>query len=346
MDDANQSTGAESLTVDDTAKRLMNIFDEPQNEDVNHKEDAKSDEDVKDKPEVSGAEQPQEAETESQELSFESIQQLADSLEVPIDVIMDKVKAKVKVAGEEREVTLKELRDGYQMESDYRKKTSELSEQRSALAAEHERVANELSARFQEAQQINGYLEQQLLGEYNRVNWSELRSTDPAEFAALKQEYNERFNHIQQLKVVVQQQLQAAHDEREQKQSESFRRMVEEESERLKAAIPDFADAEKSKAIKSQMKDYLQTYGYSDHEINQVYDHRHVMILKDAMAYRAMQAKRPELTKKIVNVPSVLKPGSSKSKQEAKSEQLRQKLQRVKSTGSTQDLASLLADRI
>ena len=42
----------------------------------------------------------------------------------------------MKAAGEEREVTLQELIEGYQKGTDYHKKTNQLAEQRKAVEAE------------------------------------------------------------------------------------------------------------------------------------------------------------------------------------------------------------------
>lgn len=350
MDNANPNTGAEPLTVDTAAQRILGILEPKEPEakaeastpEVEVEKDDSPDFVPDETPEAEGTE----AKPETQELSFENLQQLAEALEVPFDELMENVKARVKVAGEERDVTLKELRDGYQMEADYRKKTSELSEHRKAFEAERDRVANEINARFQEAQQISGMLENQLMAEYQSINWNELRATNPAEYAALKQEYNERYNHIQNVKANVAQNLQAQQAEWQNKQAQELKQMLVAESEKLQAAIPEFRDDAKAKALKGQLKDYLRSYGYSDQEISNVYDHRHVMILKDAMAYRAMQSKKPEIAKKIANLPKMQKPGSSKSKADIKSERISQKMARLRKSGNTQDLASVLLEKI
>lgn len=349
MDNANPESGAQSLTVDTAAQRILGILEPKESKEPEVAESAPEVE-KDDSPDFVQDEAPEaegtEAKPDSQELSFENLQQLAEALEVPFDDLMERVKAKVKVAGEERDVTLKELRDGYQMEADYRKKTSELSEHRKAFEAERDRVANEINARFQEAQQISTMLENQLMAEYQAVNWNELRATNPAEYAALKQEYNERYNHIQNVKANVAQNLQAQQAEWQNKQAQELHHMLVSESEKLQAAIPEFRDKAKAETLKGQLRDYLKSYGYSDQEIKNVYDHRHVLILKDAMAYRAMQSKKPELTKKIVNLPKMQKPGSAKSKADINRERFNQKMAKLRKTGSTHDLASALLEKI
>lgn len=352
MDNANPNTGAEPLTVDTAAQRILGIL-EPKEPEAKTEAKASTPElevEKEDSPDFVPDETPEaegtEAKPETQELSFENLQQLAEALEVPFDDLMEHVKARVKVAGEERDVTLKELRDGYQMEADYRKKTSELSEHRKAFEAERDRVANEINARFQEAQQISTMLENQLMAEYQAVNWNELRATNPAEFAALKQEYNERYNHIQNVKANVAQNLQAQQNELKARQDQELQQMIVAESERLQAVIPEFRDKAKADALKAQLREYLKADGYSDQEIKNVYDHRHVKYLRKAMLYDAMQSKKPELTKKVVNLPKMQKPGSAKSKADIKSERVNQKLAKLRKSGNTHDLASILMEKL
>lgn len=351
MDNANH-TGAESLNVEQTAQRIVGLFDSPEAQERQEKpkaEPAKAEAQETPEQETSSnveTETAQEAQPEKQELSFENLTQLAEALEVPFDDFMGKIKARVKVSGEEREVSLKDLRDGYQMESDYRKKTSDLSEARKLFESDREKITTELQARYQEAQQISGFLENQLMGEYNSVNWKELRASNPAEFAAMQAEYNARYQQIQQVKQAVTNQLQAQKAELDGKQEEKLRLKLAEENERLQAAIPEFRDEAKANELRNQMRDYLKGFGYSESDIAQVYDHRLVMIFRDAMAYKALQSKKPELEKKVINLPKIQKPGAAKSKAEINSERVKQKLSQVRKTGSTKDLASLLLEKI
>ena len=44
-------------------------------------------------------------------------------------------------------------------------------------------------------------------------------------------------------------------------------------------------------------------HGFSDAELAEVYDARMVRVLRDAAAYRDLQAKRSEVTKKVADAP-------------------------------------------
>ena len=283
----------------------------------------------------------QEATAEAEQApQFNSIQELAEALEMPLDEFLGKVKGKVKVNGVEQEVTLKELRDGYQMESDYRRKTSELAEHRKAFEAERERIATELGRQYQESQQLTGMLEQQLMADYNAVDWANLRASDPAEFAAKKQEYNDRFAQIQGIKQNVQFELQRQAQEAQQKQSYQLQTFLDEEKVKLKSAIPEMADEVKGKELRGKIKDYLRADGYSDEDIGSVYDHRHVKYLYKAMAYDELMSKKVETKHKVVQAPKLQKSGKTEGSGNQRAiADLRSKLRK---SGRVEDAAALI----
>jgi hypothetical protein len=53
--------------------------------------------------------------------------------------------------------------------------------------------------------------------------------------------------------------------------------------------MPEFSDPAKASSLKANMKSTLNNYGFNDQEVAQVYDHRIVMLVNDAMKYRSMQ---------------------------------------------------------
>jgi hypothetical protein len=283
----------------------------------------------------------QEAEPAEQAPEFNSITELAEALEMPLDDFLAKIKGKVKVNGEEREVTLAELRDGYQMESDYRRKTHELSENRKAFEAEREQIATELSRQYQEAQHLTGALEQQLVSEFQAIDWNHLRQTDAAEYAARRQEFNERMAEVQSIKQNVGYQLQRQAEEAAQKQAYELRQILQQESEKLAEAIPEFRDEAKAKEVKGKIKTFLRDYGFSDEEIGSIYDHRYVKILRDAIAYQDLKAKGVETKNKVVNAPKLTKPGST-DKTSAQNRAVQQLRDKLRKSGRVEDAANLI----
>lgn len=341
MDESTQTGTEPEEGLDQAAQKVESLLtpkedsNEPQEQGSEEGQEAKQD--VKE-----GKATDQEADDKAkQETSFQHLQEIAEALEMPLDQFMGNIKGRVKINGEEKDVTLAELQKGYQMEADYRHKTSELSEQRKALDAERERMAGEFKSRLSEASQLTQVLEGQLLQEYNSVNWTELRDTNPAEFAARKQEYNERYAQIQNAKHQMSLESQRLDQERETKLQADLTKLRQDEMEKLVVKIPEFADSTKAEPLKQEIRKYLYSYDFTDGDIDQIIDHRHLLIVRDAMKYRELQNKKPMVENKVKEAPKLVKPGvkSNDSPESAKQNELHA---RLKKSGSLRDAAALV----
>lgn len=312
----------------------------PETEAETQQEDTESQSTETQQEDQEASSEPQEAEAEEEQIQFESLDQFADALEMPMDDFMGNIKTTVKINGAEKTVTLSELRDGYQMEADYRRKTSELAEQRKEFEAEREQSTNELSKQFTEAEQLTGLLEQSLLNDYNSVDWNGLRQSDPAEFAAKKQEFNDKYAQIQQVRTQVNDEIRKQYESQQEERQEKLEKILNQEWEKLIEAIPDFGNEEKAKVLVGNVQKYLNGFGFTDDEIKQIYDHRHMLIIRDAMAYRDLKTRQPEVKNKVVNAPKLQKPGGGQKPGEEKvRQQLRAKLRK---SGRVEDAAALI----
>lgn len=291
--------------------------------------------------EEAGSEAQEAVTQEGETPDFNSLEELAEALELPLDDFLGKIKGRVKVNGEEKEVTLAELRNGYQMESDYRRKTHELAETRKAFESEREQVATELNRQYQEAQHLTGVLEQQLIGEFNSIDWNQLRAENPAEFAAKRQEFNERMANIQGIKQNVGFQLQRQAEEAAQKQAFELQNILQREAQKLTEVIPEFRDEAKAKEVKGKIKTFLRDFGFSDEEIGGIYDHRYVKILHDAMAYRELKSKGVETKNKVATAPKLAKPGTT-DKSNSNNRKLADLRSRLRKSGRVEDAAELI----
>ena len=144
--------------------------------------------------------------------------------------------------------------------------------------------------------------------------------------------------------------LQAAHtrliQQREGKQREVFetqqqaqaltaqerQRALAQAAEELKKAVPDFTPS-MAQAIRENTK----AYGFTDAELENVTDHRLVLALKDAMAWRQLQTKKPEAMKKVAEAPKVIKPQAPAPRRENQSA-----AERLKKTGRASELINFL----
>ena len=93
---------------------------------------------------------------------------------------------KVKVAGQEYDVTLDELRNGYSRDADYRRKTEELSHEKKQFMSESEKQRQDYSAKLNEANQMLSIAQQQLNQEINSADLEKLYEEDPTEAARIE----------------------------------------------------------------------------------------------------------------------------------------------------------------
>jgi hypothetical protein len=76
-------------------------------------------------------------------------------------------------------------------------------------------------------------------------------------------------------------------------------------------------------------------YGFKNEEVTPVVDARLIKVFHDAYQYRQLQQAKPEISKKVVAVPKVVKPGSGEKPNTAN--QADEAMSRVKKTGRMQD---------
>ena len=242
-----------------------------------------------------------------------------------------KPRYKVKASGEEVEVELDELIKGYQQGTDYTKKSQALAEQRKAIEAERghlEYVKQERQAYAQKLQALDSFLTQQ----HQSVDLEVLKDTDPIGYAVAVAEQSQR---EKQLAVVRNEQQRIAQQQQAEQQSQ-LQNHLRQESEKLVSLIPELATPQ-GDAVRKQIRDYAKSVGWSDQELSSVYDSRAVHTLYKAMKYEQLQKSKPELNKKLLAAPKMMRSGTSAPP--TRSAQDKQAMQRLRETGKVTDAA-------
>jgi hypothetical protein len=274
------------------------------------------------------AEQP-EPQSEEQEIAVSE----SESEEAVEDAQEEEQRFVVKAAGEEREVTLQELIEGYQKGTDYHKKTNALAEQRKAVEAEKAAVEQAKQARDAYAERLkvmDQFLSQQMQGE----DIESLKETDPIAYAVKVAEMTRQEKQLQQLRA----EQQRIAREQQAEQEVHMERRIAEEAQKVASAIPDYADPKKGEKVRSDLRAFAKSIGYSDAELASATDSRAVVTLWMAAQYQKLQQSKPGVTKKVTEAPKLLKPGTATGKT-IQSEAAKQDFARLKKTGSRQDAA-------
>ena len=244
---------------------------------------------------------------------------------------------RLKMAGEEREISQSELIQLAQQGADYTKKSQQVAEARKRVEAESKVIEEarkereEYSIRLQALQQ---YLEQTAP---KAEDLDYLKENDPIGYAVKVAEMTQQEKQLSAVQAERQRIAEMQQADAVQKQ----RHHIAQQAELVSQLIPDYSDAQKGEALRKELRLYAKSIGYSDAEVNAVYDARTVKALYDAMQFSKLQKAKPEVTKKVSQAPKVLKPGVSQSKQNSNSEQIKRDKSQLKKTGRVKDAARL-----
>ena len=152
----------------------------------------------------------------------------------------------VKLDGQDNEVTLPELKDGYLRQSDYTKKTQALAESRKQLEAAQE-AAKQEQLRYQ--QNLDRLVSEQQSQQPQEPDWDQLYEADPLEWMKQKEDARSRKEK--------QAELQQAHMRMQQQQAQEQQAQMQEyitqQHQTLIETIPEWKDPEVMKQEKSQI---------------------------------------------------------------------------------------------
>ena len=242
---------------------------------------------------------------------------------------------RIKVSGQELEVSLDELKAGYSRDSDYRQKTHTLGLEKKDLESEKGSLRQTYDSRLSELNDMISTADSFIRQQQGSKDLQRLYDEDPTSAARLDYQLREQKSQIDGMKS---------------KENEAYQRQYSEylDAQRQLAAakIPEYSDPNKTDQFKTNMRSTLRGYGFNDSEIGNVADHRFLMVIKDAMSYKSVKDKRPIAQKKVANAPRVIKSGVAKSSSSSGRDSIRNKIGQLKKTGHLKDAQNALLDMI
>ena len=298
---------------------------EPQNEE--------SENDQPQEQEIKEEETEAESQDETEEETSEDVSQ--DEEQIDTQEKQDSPSYTVKVNGQELDVTLDELRNGYSRDADYRQKTEELSYQRKQFQSESEKQRLNYSEKLNELNQRLSNAQVDLNAEINSADLDKLYDEDPTEAARVERKLKKKQDALNQS--IQQTQVE---------QRQQFESYLKDQQRKLVSKMPEFSDPSKASNLKANMKNTLNNYGFNDQEVAQVYDHRIVMLVNDAMKYRNLQNSKPNLAKKISKPGRVFSSGVKQGKNESNLKLRKEKFSRLKKSGSMKAAQDVFLDMI
>lgn len=323
------------LTVESAAQALLPLLSgEPEEQQSSDAPPQSEETEV----EETEATEPAESEDEDQTEPVESDEESEPAEETEAEPSQPKT-YRVKVDGEEVEVTEDELLRGYSRNADYTRKTQALAAERAAFEQSEKAAVIQERQRYATAlAQIEQIVDGQLAGE---PDWDTLRKEVPAdEFAATWADW-ERAKR-QQAAVKAER---AKAEEQVRKDAEAaYAAHLATEGQRVLDVIPAWKDPEVKKAESREIVEYARELGFTDEEIQKVADHRLVKLLRDAAQGRKQakaKATAEPIVRKKIEQAKVVKPGAAASTKPVVTEMTRAK-QALAKTGSLHDAAAAI----
>lgn len=224
----------------------------------------------------------------------------------------DKAKAEDKPAPyieiDGRKLTAEDVRGGLLMRADYTRKTQAHAEdvrQFQAVRQQTEAERTELGSILNIALEV---LQKRMPQPPDRAMIRE----DPMGFMEQTQAYNEAVEEVNKLLGAQQQigQRQTAEQKQAQEQAERAARTqtaeaLQRQAQLMAETMPELRTAEGQKAFFADATTFGEHYGLTAEDIGGIQDHRALRVLKDAIAYRKLQAAKPEAMEKVRSAPPI-----------------------------------------
>jgi len=329
-------SGNTALSLDSAADMLLQDQQPEQAEEVTDAEeeqlleDSSGDADDSDDAEVEevDADEVEEIDDEAEDEDYEDVEEDAEETDPVGDVHT------VKVDGEEKQVTLEELKRGYSGQQYVQKGMQEAAEARKQAESVYQALTQE---RQNLAQLVQNLQAGQLSPPQEPSR--EMFDSDPIGYMEAKMQYEDQVKEYSVKASQIQGQLQA------QSEAEQRARAVyaQQEAQKLVEIIPELRDAGKATQFKEKIvKAATEFYGYTPEEIAAIGSHRDFMVLRDAMLYREMAANKDVVKQKAKKARPSIKPGAKRVRTSNDVE--RKQRSQLKKTGSINDALSLILD--
>lgn len=256
-------------------------------------------------------------------------------------------KFKVKFRGDddteqELEVDEHELKSGYVRKLAYQKKSDELARERQGLRDEVKKQVEPTVKEFQEKLALyEQALWKTLAPEIQNTDWNKLAQEQPAEWAQRMQ----AVNNVQGVLQAIKGEQEKLSLKAQQEQKESMQAAARGAVKALRERIPNWNNDLYGKILKAGQDHYQ----FKPEEVNAITDPRAIEVLNDARLYRELQQTKPQVTKKVAEVPKVVRPGAVERSDKTDREQWKQGLANLKQRGGKErdavQIAAMLLER-
>jgi hypothetical protein len=237
---------------------------------------------------------------------------------------------------EKKKLSAKEIREGWLAKQDYHRNIQKVKQQEAEIQQKVQQAQSQAAQQFIQQIELHKQAIAKLAGVKSMPEIEALAKDDPA---AAQQEFLRFINVNQQYQQLEAQQRAVAQKLQEQQQA-ALQQARLQARQTLEADIPGWNADLYNQTLATVVKEY----GFKNEEVEPVVDARLIKLFHDATKYRQLQQAKPEVSKKVVAVPKVVKPGSG-DKPNPASEAGQELMNKLKKTGDWRDAAQLYLTR-
>lgn len=244
---------------------------------------------------------------------------------------------KTKVDGKEGAAKLQDLLKSYQLQEHVDKKVREAAEREKAIQAREQEVTHQFANRLQYAENLVNVAANDLLREFQSIDWRTIEQHDPGQAALLRQKFQDRQGQLRGvLQNVEAQKAQMAQHAVVQRQQ-----VLQREAQKLPDVIPEWKDAATASKETGEIREWALKAGFQPEEIDNFALAHHVMVMRKAMLFDKLQQGKPKVENLVRNAPKLVKPGQAQP-MDGRTQQMRNIKTQIKTSGGRKGIAEYL----
>ena len=318
-----EGTGAVEKSYDDHIMDLADILDEP--DEGTPKEQAKEDAvNDGDEPELTADDLDEENPDEDEDQpDYDKGRFAADAAKVKLD--------------DGSMVTVAELKRGFLREADYTRKRMQESEQAKAVEERYARVETVEKSLAEQRDFLMGLYQSIIPPEPTMAEYP----NDPIGYMYASEEYKVKMRDLNALS----EQVNAGRQKQAQETAAQKQERLASEQTKLVQLMPELKDPAKFEALKQDIMTYgVKNFGLTPEELGSIEDARYIPILKKAIAYDKLVAKRAETQKTVNDKPRLVQSGRRLDPKALKTRDAQQRAVQLRKTGSLEAGIAALMD--
>jgi hypothetical protein len=220
---------------------------------------------------------------------------LAEALGIqPKDVTIGedgKFRIAVKVDGEVSYATVEELKSGLQMGRNYTQKSQMLASERKEFEQVRAHVAQDLQSRLAVHDQLLTFQKNQLLSDFQGIDWNRLRAENPGEYAVRMRDFEVKQSNLENLGKALEENRARLDAEAQQEFMQHRTAWLQSQQQIEVQNNPSWSDPNTAAAEINALGTFAtSTYGISPEDFAMLDNASYIEVLKDAKAYREGKA--------------------------------------------------------